>query len=192
MIDIDIGDRNKWLRDEQRWSEWMSLTHQGDSDTYQKLLGELAVVIEKYLIVRFGPSNWLEDMVQECLLAIHKGRHTYHPDRPFRPWLFAIVRNKSIDMLRSNQLYKRRLQSVQPVEGLPASYQPDYINNLNLARILDTLKPDQREALTLTKYVGYTVAEAALWSGVSKTAMKLRVFRAVNEVRKKLAEENIE
>ena len=58
-------------------------------------------------------------------------------------------------------------------------------------RLLDQLNPDQREALTLTKYAGYTVAEAATCCGVSHTAMKVRVFRAMRETRKILQREEI-
>ena len=36
-------------------------------------------------------------------MAIHLARHTYDPSRPFRPWMFAIVRHKTIDILRKQR-----------------------------------------------------------------------------------------
>ena len=42
----------------------------------------------------------LEDCVQESLAAVHKARDTYETARLFRPWLFAIVRYKTFDILR--------------------------------------------------------------------------------------------
>ena len=95
---------SSWGADEQRWAAWMALAHGGDHDAYRQLLGELANAIETYIRVRFGAIDSLEDCVQECLLVIHKARHTYDPVRPFRPWLFTLVRHRTIPRLRWGQV----------------------------------------------------------------------------------------
>ncbi len=188
---ISIGNREQWLADERRWSGWMADTHEGDKLAYEQLMTELGTVIENYLLVRLGPVDVLEDIVQECLIAIHRGRHTYRPSRPFRPWLFALVRNKSIDMMRRKQVFNRREETGIDLDVVGAADARDHAVLLDGIRLLDKLKPDQREALTLTKYAGYTVEEAATWCGVSKTAMKARVFRALRETKKILQREEI-
>ncbi len=71
----------------------------GNESDYRQLLKELAIVIQKFLRSRFGDHHFIEDWVQEALIAVHQARHTYDPQRPFRPWLFAIVRHKAIDNL---------------------------------------------------------------------------------------------
>lgn len=188
---ITIGNREKWLTDERRWSGWMADAHQGNTESYEQLMTELGAVIENYLLVRLGPVDVLEDIVQECLIAIHRGRHTYQPSRPFRAWLFALVRNKSIDMMRRKQVFNRREETGIDLDIVGNTAQPDHSVLLDGIRLLDQLNPDQREALTLTKYAGYTVAEAAACCGVSNTAMKVRVFRAMRETKKILQREEI-
>ena len=173
--------------DEHRWSRLMVAAHRGDTRLYEQLLRELADVIERYINSRFGALSFTEDCVQECLLAIHAGRHTYDPRRPFRPWLFTIVRNKTVDLLRRS--YAGAGASVGlPEEGITADVgAPDA--ELAAGEILARLQPSFRNALTLTKICGYSLAEAAQRSGISESAMKSRVSRAVRAAEALLNEE---
>jgi RNA polymerase sigma-70 factor (ECF subfamily) len=174
-------------RDERRWSQWMAAANRGDSAAYEQLLVEISAVVEAYLLARFGAVDFLEDCVQECLLAVHRARASYDTGRAFRPWLFTIVRHKAIDLLRRRQV-RRRDGSGLDLE--PAPLQPaDPATALEGARLLAQLDPSQREAIALTKYSGLTVAEAAERVGISRTAMRSRVHRALRELRDRLAEE---
>ena len=62
-------------------------------------------------------------------------------------------------------------------------------DGVDAARLLARLDPQQREALELTRYAGYSLAEAAERTGVSMTAMKSRVHRAIRNVRRLLEAE---
>ena len=55
---------------------------------------------------------------------------------------------------------------------------------LDAARCLRGLDPKYREALVLTKFEGRTLPEAARLAGVSETAMKTRVYRAIRLARR--------
>lgn len=163
--------------DDARWSRFMAAAQRGDGRAYEQLLRELATVIEAYITSRFGVLSFTEDCVQECLLAIHSARHTYDPGRPFRPWLFTIVRNKTVDLLRRS--YAGERAGVVPVDDrLPAEGR-DLAESVAVGEILAKLEPQHRNALTLTKVYGYTLAEAAKHSGITESAMKSRVSRAL-------------
>lgn len=163
--------------DEQRWSDYMAAAHRGDARAYERLLVELGSVIEAFVRSRFGALPFMEDCVQECLLAIHKARHTYDPVRPFRPWLFAIVRNKTVDMLRRSRASERSATELLDLRPEGVDHGPEAA--AETGAILSQLNPQLRSALTLTKIYGYSVSEAARRSGVSETAMKSRVSRAI-------------
>ena len=172
--------------DEQRWSQYMAAAHRGDKRLYERLLGELAAAIEGYVRSRFGRLTFTEDCVQECLLAIHNARHTYDPARPIRPWLFAIVRNKTVDLLRRSYASERAV--TEPLDAsLPAAASSSE-SEIEAGDVLAKLKPQFRSALTLTKVIGYSVHEAAERSGISETAMKTRVRRAIRAARSLLEE----
>lgn len=166
----------------------MAAAHRGDAKIYETLLSELATVIENYLRHRFGQLVFSEDCVQECLLAIHIGRHTYDPRQLFRPWFFAIVRNKTIDLLRrSYGVTRQPLQ--QPSAAVTDAYEPDPADELAAGEFLGQLEPNYRAAIELTKLRGLSTAEAAAHAGISETAMRTRISRALRAAEQLLAEE---
>lgn len=163
--------------DEARWSQYMAAAHRGDAHAYERLLNEVSRAIERYVRRRFGALVFIEDCVQECLLAIHTGRHTYDPRRPFRPWLFAIVRHKTIDMLR--RAYVPQSPSAGAIREPVEAHADDPADELAAGELLRQLPPGHRDALELTKIIGYSTSEAAARLGISETALRTRVSRAV-------------
>lgn len=163
--------------DEARWSQFMAAAHRGDAHAYECLLNELGGAIERYVRRRFGALVFIEDCVQECLLAVHTGRHTYDPSRLFRPWLFAIVRHKTIDMLR--RAYVPQTPAAADVREPVEAHADDPAEELAAGELLAQLSPSHRDALELTKIVGYSTSEAAARLGISETALRTRVSRAV-------------
>ena len=168
----------------------MADAQRGDNVVYEQLLTQIGGVIEAYLRVRFGRLEAMEDCVQECLLALHKARHTYDPKRPFRPWMFTLVRHKTIDVLRRNQTQIGLAAAMQhePQQVPDANKLLQVVDGI---RVLEKLAPDYREAVALTKYVGYTNAEAATWLGISEAAVKARVYRGLIAIRKDLEREEL-
>ncbi|UCE87379.1 MAG: RNA polymerase sigma factor [Deltaproteobacteria bacterium] len=172
--------------EEARWSAWMVRANEGDADAYARLLEEIGGVMEHYLRRRFGASDFIEDCVQECLLAIHRARASYDPARRFRPWMFTIVRHKAIDLLRRRGT-RQRYEAVHGAAEEPVAPMADPTAPLRAAEALRGLAPEYREALLLTKFEGHSLDEAARRAGVSVTAMKSRVHRGIQQVRRLLA-----
>lgn len=180
----------KTANDELRWSQLMGSAQQGDEQSYAILLGELGTVITAFLHSRFGPIDLIEDCTQECLIAIHSARHTYDTKRLFRPWFFAIVRNRTIDILRSQKSYKTALEKnrLGHIEGTSSPVEDE----INKSMVFSMLAPAYRDVLLLTKVAGFTTAEAAKKLGLSESAVRVRVHRGIKETRKILQNEQVE
>jgi RNA polymerase sigma-70 factor (ECF subfamily) len=168
--------------DELAWSEWMRRAQAGDARAYASLLASLSRAITGYIYHRFGSVEFADDCVQESLMALHEARHTFLEGRPIRPWVFAIVRNRAIDMLRRQkrrqQLFPRDLDAADAALA-DAAADPDAEERRELAgKVLASLPAPQKEALVFTKLMGLSVSEAAIRAGVSTGAMKVRVHRA--------------
>jgi RNA polymerase sigma-70 factor (ECF subfamily) len=174
--------------EEARWSAWMCRANDGDQHAYEQLLAEIGGVMERYLRRRFGDFDLVEECVQECLLSIHRARASYDSSRPFRSWMFAIVRYKAIDLLRRRGTRQRHETGAPRGEEVPAP-PVDPSAALQAAEALAAIRPEHREALILTKLQGHSLAEAARLAGVSTTAMKSRVHRGIQEVRSLLERE---
>jgi len=181
----------RFAEDEARWREWMTAAQAGDREAYRKLLEDVSAAIRAYLLRKLGDVPILDDCVQDCLLGIHRARHSYDAGRPFRPWMFAIVHHKAVDTLRRGAVRKERETDAQQ-EALPGSHAPGPQREraIDARRALEGLDERFREALVLTKFYGFSIEEAAARSGVSATAMKTRVHRGLRRVRKLLEEDS--
>jgi RNA polymerase sigma-70 factor (ECF subfamily) len=165
----------------------------GNGSDYRQLLKELSVVIQKFLRSRFGHYPFIEDCVQEALIAVHQARHTYDPKRPFRPWLFAIVRNKAIDFLRRQRSREQAFGAFQREQEILSQPGRQSIsqNEISEGRLLELLPAPHKEVLVLTKIYGFSVAETAEKLGISEGAVKVRVHRAVRKLRQMLEDDEL-
>ncbi len=176
-------------KEDARWSAWMGAAQGGDAEAYRALLGELNRVLRAYLQRLLGDPTLVEDGVQETLLAVHRARHTYDVRRAFRPWLMAIARHKAIDLVRRGNNPTRAAASHDEEMGGEDRGENRPEAALEVARLLAALPETFREAIVLTKIQGQTVDEAARVAGVSATAMRSRVHRAMRQLRRRLDEE---
>ncbi len=169
--------------DEIRWRAMVIQTQSGDEAVYRLLLIELASVTRAFLLSRFGQFEQLEDVVQESLIALHRARHTYRPDQPFRAWFFAIVHNRCIDSLRK-RLRNERTQDSLRDELIDENEDMD--TSIYEGQLLSRLRPPYRQAFILTKLEGMSISESAEQLGISEATLRVRVFRALRMVRKML------
>ncbi|MGH0035456.1 MAG: sigma-70 family RNA polymerase sigma factor [Myxococcota bacterium] len=179
---------------ETRWREAMVAAQAGDSEAYQRLLEELLPVVRRQVQSRLRGAG-SEDVVQNALLSIHRARHTYRPERPFGPWLRAIVRNATIDALRDLKRRGEREVAGETVEWLPdpASGRDSVGREMErreispeLAAALAELPDGQRQAVELIQLQGLSIAEAAAHVGVTTGALKVRAHRGYRALRARL------
>lgn len=171
--------------DERRWSRFMVNAQAGNETDYRQLLTELTDVIGGFLRIRFGNHHFIEDCVQETLIAIHEARHTYDRQRPFRPWMFAIVRHKTIDILRKHSTRQKTVRQYQGQQEVlcQAGQQNEAENEMLKGRLLQVLPDEHRDALVLTKFIGFSIAETAKRLEISESLVKVRVHRAIRKLR---------
>lgn len=180
LVYMDDNDQiTPWQADEQRWSSLMAQSHQGNKAAYAQLLSDLSGALTRYLQTQFGQFELIEDCVQECLLAVHKARHTYDPKRDFRPWLFTIARHKTIDVLRQSH---RHLGINTAIEGVDDMSVEGFNRLLDGAKMMLRLSSDHREVLVMTKYFGLTTVEVAASLGISESAVKARLRRGLKNI----------
>lgn len=158
----------------------------GDEVAYRQALTCIAERLRGFLRRRMRslPDD-LEDLVQETLLAIHLQRGTYDASVPVSRWALAIARYKLIDRWRRRG---RREALHDPLDELAERDQPavhdEPTARLDLATLLAELPEAQRQAISLIKLEGLSVAEASERTGVSASALKVQVHRGI----KRLAE----
>lgn len=174
---------------EERWRRSMAAAQDGDAGAYDGLLRELLPEIRSLVRRRLPDEAAVEDVVQNTLLAIHRSRHTYRPERPFGPWMRAVVRNAFLDHVRARGRRSERevsLDAVPEPAGEPTPSLEEARLSPELERALAMLPPAQREAVELIQLRGLSVAEAAVKAGVSVSAVKVRAHRGYRALRASL------
>ena len=171
-------------------SLWMRAAQDGDGDAYRRLLLAIQPRIRAIVRSRVRDAAAVEDVLQNALLSIHRGRATYRPERPFTPWMRAIVRNAIFDHFREHKRRGDRETSVD-VQDWADERPQGSVENAPLAPelrdALTALPAAQREAVTLIQIEGLSVAEAALRVGVSPGALKVRAHRGYRALRETLS-----
>lgn len=168
----------------------MRAAQAGDGRAYGRLLTEATPIIRRAVAKRWrGPD--VEDIVQEVLLSVHGVRHTYDADRPFLPWLLAIVQYRVADAARRHARRAARETSECGFEhGLPEVAAPVADEGPGdpelLARALADLPEGQQRAIRLLKLEERSLKEAAASTGMSVGALKVAVHRGIKALRLKL------
>jgi RNA polymerase sigma-70 factor (ECF subfamily) len=174
----------------------MAAAQGGDAAAYRAVLSESAAIARRVIRRRnpFLSDEDVEDLVQDVLLSIHAVRATYDPNRPFIPWLIAIVRNRVADAARRH--FRQRAWQVA-VEEYPETFHEAVANTgqetaedgVRLRKAVAGLPTGQRTAIELTKLQELSLKEAAAKSGMSVPALKVATHRAVMALRKMLSKQ---
>jgi RNA polymerase sigma-70 factor (ECF subfamily) len=155
-------------------------------------LGKLAILFERHHVALFtffrrmtGNRSASEDLVQDVFFRILKYRGTYREDSRFTSWMYNIARNARFDYFR-----KHRAESSIPEDmDLPADLRVpgEQLERdqevAMLERALLMLPDDKRELLILARYQEMKYEHIAESLGIDVGAVKVRVHRAVNELR---------
>jgi RNA polymerase sigma-70 factor (ECF subfamily) len=175
---------------ERRLKALMLLGLAGDASAQTALLDDLARRLRAYFARRLGADSAdLEDLVQESLIAIHLKRHTYDQTQPFTPWAYAIARYKLIDHLRRSRSHREApLDDALELTDPNEPQDPDAA--LDLARLLAALPERQRRLVTDVKITGLSIDEVSRKSGLSPSAVKVGVHRAVGAMARRFRDAN--
>jgi len=154
---------------------------EGDAAAYHQFLQKLSAHLRAFLGKRlFGWPDEVEDLVQECLLAMHNQRHTYQSDQPLTAWVQAIARYKMIDLLRAKSVREALHDPLDDELAVFADSDTDAADaRRDLAGLLDTLPDRQRLPIVHVKLQGLSVAETASATGMSESAVKVGIHRGL-------------
>jgi len=175
---------------EQRLKALMLLSLAGDAAAETSLLSALASALRRYFARRLGAgAAEVEDLVQETLIAVHTKRHTFDARAPLTPWVYAIARYRLADHFRRGRT--RRETALDDVGELVDAGDFDAAEaRRDLARLLESLPEKQRRLVMDVKIEGRSIEETSRKTGLSASAVKVGVHRAVNALAKRFRDAN--
>ncbi len=168
-----------------KWPHLMELAQSGDQQAYTCLLRSLVPVIRSLARRWIADEVLVEDVIQDVLLTLHRVRHTYDPTAPFLPWLMAICHARAVDALRRRGRHRQREVQEESLdtEGVVSDGEADYAY-ADLSSLLAQLPERQRQVVENVHLQEMTLAETALNSNLTVSAVKSLLHRALTNLRR--------
>lgn len=168
---------------ETEWAALLRAANSGDSPAYDRFLRAVTPVLRGIVRARGRgvPPDQHEDIVQDVLLAIHRKRHTWDPDRPVLPWLYAIARYKTADAFRVRGS-RVELDIADFAEVIAAEPQADPTAARDAQRLLDRLEPRAAEIVRAISLDGQAPSAAGARLGMTEGAVRVALHRALKRL----------
>lgn len=155
----------------------MSALYRMYSDSLYRVISTIVVIEEV-----------AQDLLQETFIKIWKSFKQYDPGKGrLYTWMARLARNISIDYLRSvnhrNYTVSENLvESTQQIDQkFQVSYNPELIGVKDMTNILNE---DQRSALDLIYFKGYTHVQAAEELDITVGILRSRLQSSITELRR--------
>jgi RNA polymerase sigma-70 factor (ECF subfamily) len=171
----------------------------GDPDALTLLYRRYAPLVYSLALRILGNQQQAEEVVQDVFVKLWRQPQSYDAARGrFINWLLGVTHHRAIDELRSRKRYQRHqiteagqagAENASALADLP-DHAPDLGEQawLNVQRqavraALQMLPPEQREALELAYFGGYTQSEIAAALQQPLGTIKTRIRLGIQKLR---------
>lgn len=135
-----------------------------------------------------------QDVVHDALAAIWNAPDAYDASRgPFRSFLLSLVHHRAVDAVRREERLRDRERRANPGSPPDEDVMEGVVEEADLAdrrrhvrEALQELAPEQRRAVELMYFNGWTQARIAEEEGIPIGTVKSRVFAAMRRLREVL------
>lgn len=129
-----------------------------------------------------------EDLLQNVFYRMLRSRHTFTGEGEFKTWMYSIARNVVKDHLKKSRRAPDSYDTAELTERISVSTRTDETLEYRLEikalqRALNALSAESREVLILSRFQDLRYEEVAGVLGISVGAVKVRVHRAINQLK---------
>lgn len=135
-----------------------------------------------------------QEVVHDAFAAVWNAPDAFDPSRgSFRSFLLSLVHHRAVDAVRREERLRERERRANPPEVPAEDVEEVVVEEASLADrrrairdALAALAPEQREAIELMYFRGWTQTRIARETGVPLGTVKSRVFAAMQRLRQVL------
>lgn len=184
----------------QQERDLILLAKEGNEDAFERLVLAHQKKVYNLALRMTGNAEDACDLSQEAFLRVFKGLANFEMESSFSTWIYRLTSNACIDFLRK----KKRQETVSLVflddngderylELPDERYEPEYLagqmeTKEEVTRAIGSLEVEYRQALVLRELNGCSYAEIAEIMGIKEGTVKSRIFRAREQMKKRLTE----
>ena len=205
MDNIFVVTTSKFAITEKRLTDYENLTdfelarrsNSGDEDAFAEIVRRYSPRVFRFANRFFKQSSLVEEMAQEIFLKAFTQLGKFEGRGSLEGWLTRITVNTCINSLRSSKReteatvlsltetetdwLEQKMSSAATIQ-----YQADeekMIATDLVNRVLETMSPNDRTALTLLDGEGHSIKEIAEMTGWTESKVKIQAFRARRRMR---------
>lgn len=181
----------------------MDRAARGDVEAYNVLVSRWEKKLYNYLLRTTGNRDDALDLAQEAFFKAYRSLATLGEAEKFPPWLFRIAHNLACSKFRSDGRRPQAESESWPDEGedaaVPSAGAPVLLGagprvyplelELIVARALEELTPDQRQAVLLKVVHGFKFAEIAEILSCPISTVKSRIYAGFERLKRALGED---
>lgn len=185
---------SKGTADSSKYSHWNDLAikaRSGDKRAYKTLIDEVIIFARTVLSGSLANYEWVDDVIQDTLISMHKALPTYEEGRSFKAWLSTIMSYRKADFLR--KVYANKSQEMSSFDDLveknmdPHVTLPAHVSEYrDVEKALEQIPDKQREIFILARVEGYSAKEVAQIKNMSVSAVKVSVHRTAKRIKELL------
>jgi len=199
---LDASNREVRRREAEEDRELILLAQKGDQAAFRRLVERHQRRAFAIAVGLVRDENDARELVQEAFLRVYRSLGSFQGGSSFFTWLYRIVTNLAIDLMRKPGRKEAELSDRQVAEDDAADFplvsRIDGADPLDVIRrreiaariqaALDALPPYHRGVILMREVEGMSYEEMAQAMGVSKGTIMSRLFHARQKLQKALAD----
>ena len=157
----------------------------GKHEQYSRLVQRYQEPLIHFLRGILGSEDEVFDCAQEAFIAAYRNLWRYSPTHTFRAWIYAIARNKAIDLIR-----KRKREVPFTLDEGIVDHQPGpeeawlaKEQAINIQEILEELPEHYRQALYLRYQQELSYEEISTVLNIPISSVKTHLHRGKEKLR---------
>jgi len=159
---------------------------EGCVDSFALLVHQFSPRVFNYLLRMTRHHQDAQDLTQETFLKAYRALGRHQRPRSFQAWIFTIARRTALNQFRS----ARPLEELRPDSQVdardPSALAAEKDDRRSLWRVVNTLKPRQREVLWLHYAEGLSIEEAARVTNLGQIHVRVLLHRARAQLARRL------
>lgn len=169
----------------------------GDERAFEELVRRYQRQVANVIYLTLGSRAEVDDLTQEVFLRVYRSLSRVEVTTSLFSWIYRIAVNIAIDELRRRKI-KRTLSldffsesSLEQEKNVEDPTEPSerVLSDERKQKVMEAIKkltPAHRAALVLREYEGLSYKEIAQTLNITEQAVKSRIFRSREELKKLL------
>jgi RNA polymerase sigma-70 factor, ECF subfamily len=185
-------------------AQLVAMTQDGNMGAFNSLTARWESSLYRFVHRLLGDPEEARDVCQEALLKAYLNIAKLRDGEKFKAWIHHIALNLCRDRFRSPRaraevrsyeeegIDERRV-AVESAAARSAGHHAERIGMMAvLEQVFEDIPVEQRSAILLREYHGFTTEEIGEISGVPAATVRTRIFYGLRSVRKLLRERGFE